>query len=77
MTKTAGKRGVIGGSGDVLSVTTGLFLIHARDGVYDVEYAQFMCPGGQAEMFIQVRYKLCIILEINVSLDRLREIDEP
>jgi hypothetical protein len=68
MTKTAGKRGVIGGSGDVLSVTTGLFLIHARDGVYDVEYAQFMCPGGQAEMFIQMRYKLCIILEKPLAL---------
>ena len=69
MTKTPGKRGVIGGSGDVLSMTTGLFLVHSRDGVYDVEYAQFMCPGGQAEMFIQVRYKLCIILEKTLASD--------
>jgi hypothetical protein len=69
MTKTTGKRGVISGSGDVLSVTAGLFLIHARDGVYDIEYTQFMCPGGQAEMFIQVRYKLGIILEKSLASD--------
>lgn len=63
MTETAGKRAIIGSSRYILSVTTGLFLVQARDGVYDVEYAQFMCSGGQAEMFIQMRYELCIILE--------------
>ena len=63
MTKTPGERTIVGSSGDVLSMTTSLFLVHARDGIYDVEDAQFMCSGGQAEMFIQVSYKLGIILE--------------
>jgi hypothetical protein len=45
VTETTGKGGIIGRCGNVLPVPTGLFLIHTRDGIYDVEDTKFMCSG--------------------------------
>ena len=46
MTQTTSKSAIIGRGGDILPVTTSLFLIHTRDGIYDVKDTQFMCSRG-------------------------------
>jgi len=45
MTESTCKGTVIGGGGDILSLTTGLFLVLTGDRVYNVQYTKFMCPG--------------------------------